>query len=534
MKTIVSAKKIITMSNEDDRTCYKHLICEDGRILDVKSSLEGLSLTEYERIDYPDHVIYPGFNDSHIHFIGYGAYLDLCQLDHVLSIDEMLQKVQAYHVEGETSWLIGRGWNHDYFADKRLPNRYDLDLISKTRPIVLYRACGHIAVVNSYVINHLKLDAHLEIKGGHIDLDATNQIPTGILRENALEIVKQTPNIETIKRYIEKAQCALNAYGITSVQSDDLIMVNPDAHKQLLDLLESLGASGALTVRVYQQAQFASPENFTKQIELGYKQNTGNDFYKNGPLKILADGSLGARTAYLRKPYADDPTTRGIQIYPEALLKEMVEIAFCNDIDVAIHGIGDGTISSIIDTITHYQTLYPRNIARNAIVHCQIMDQSLIDQMAKIRLHALVQPVFLEYDMTIVKDRVGEVLAQTSYAYKSMLEKDIMLGFGSDAPVEDPNPFRSLYYALYRERPDGQSFYKEEKVTLNQALKAFMQDAAFFSYEENEKGILVKGAYADFIVLDKPLETLSPIELLNTQVHATYVNGKCVYVSDSL
>jgi hypothetical protein len=186
-------------------------------------------------------------------------------------------------------------------------------------------------------------------------------------------------------------------------------------------------------------------------------------------------------------------------------------------------------ISNIIDTVEHYQSLYPRANARNAIVHCQIMDQSLISKMANIGLNALVQPVFLEYDMTIVKDRVGETLAKTSYAYKSMLESNIVLGFGSDAPVEDPNPFRSLYYALYRERPDGQSFFKEEGVTLEQALKAFMKDAAFFSYEETSKGTLVEGAFADFIVLDAPLDNLTPSELLNARVLATYVHGVCVY-----
>ena len=529
MKTIVSAKKIFTMQNDDLNTTYQYLILEDGRIKKLLHTLEGIDQSDYTRLDYPDQVIYPGFNDSHMHFIGYGSYLDQCQLDQVTSIDALIQKVQAFDHTEDDAWIIGRGWNQDHFEEKRLPNRYDLDRISDKRPIVLYRACGHIAVVNSYVINHLKIDAQLIIDGGHVDLNPKDQLPTGILRENALLLVKQTPNMDTIKKYILKAQKALNAYGITSVQSDDLIMVSSESHSDLIHLLENMGASGELTVRVYQQAQFATPENFKNQIALGYKQHSGNDFYKNGPLKVLADGSLGARTAYLRTPYADDPTTNGIQIYPESLLREMVEIAFSNNIDVAIHGIGDGTISNIIDAVEHYQDLYPRDRARNAIVHCQIMDQSLINKMAHIGLHALVQPVFLEYDMTIVKDRVGETLAKTSYAYKTMLENGIILGFGSDAPVEDPNPFRSLYYALYRERPDGLTFFKEEGITLTQALKAFMKDAAFFSYEEDTKGSLIEGAYADLIVLDAPLDSLTPLELLNARVLATYVHGVCVY-----
>lgn len=529
MKTIVTAKKIMTMTDDDLHNHSNYMIIEDGRIKKITNSLEDINLNEYKRIDYPNQIIYPGFNDSHMHLIGYGAYLSQCQLDQVKSIDEMIEKVKHFESLEDESWLIGRGWNQDCFKENRLPNRYDLDRISTKRPIVLYRACGHIAVVNSYALDLLSIDAHTVFEGGHVDIDLERTLPTGILRENALLAVKQTPDFETLKRYILKAQKALNAYGITSVQSDDLIMVSTDLHGELIKLLETMGASGELTVRVYQQAQFATPDNFIKHIEYGYKQNSGNDFYKNGPLKILADGSLGGRTAYLRKPYADAPATQGIQIYPEPLLKEMIEIAFKNNIDVAVHGIGDGTISTIIDTVANCQTLFPREVSRNAIVHCQIMDHEMIRKMSEIKLHALVQPVFLEYDMTIVKDRVGEALAETSYAYKTMLENEIILGFGSDAPVEDPNPFRSLYYALYRTRPDGQSFFKEEGVTLNQALKAFMENAAYFSYESHEKGILAEGAYADFIVLDYPLDALDPNELLNTQVSSTYVHGECVY-----
>ena len=149
--------------------------------------------------------------------------------------------------------------------------------------------------------------------------------------------------------------------------------------------------------------------------------------------------------------------------------------------------------------------------------------------MAKSNIDALVQPVFLEYDMTIVESRVGKALAKSSYAYKTMLESGIKLGFGSDAPVEDPNPFRSLYYATTRTRPDGKSYFVDECITLNQALAAFTSEAAYFSHEETIKGKLEKGYLADFIVVSKPLESLSSNELLEMDIIATYLGGTCVY-----
>ncbi|HSN67312.1 MAG TPA: amidohydrolase family protein, partial [Fusibacter sp.] len=346
---------------------------------------------------------------------------------------------------------------------------------------------------------------------------------------NAIMLVNKPMSMADIRKHILVAQAKLNAYGITSVQTDDLIMVTQDKHSDLMHLFEEMAESQALTVRVYLQAQFFSLDNFKRQIEGGYRQNAGNLLYKNGPLKILADGSLGARTAKLRAPYHDDASAEGILIHTEDELRALMSYAFENQIDVAIHGIGDYTIQFAIDALTQLQRQYPRENARNVIIHCQIMDDALIQAMAKSNIDALVQPVFLEYDMTIVESRVGKSLAKSSYAYKTMLESGIKLGFGSDAPVEDPNPFRSLYYAMTRKRPDGRSYFIDECITLNQALAAFTSEAAYFSHEENIKGKLEKGYLADFIVVSKPLDSLSPDELLKMDITATYLGGTCVY-----
>ena len=525
MKKIIAAKQIISL-NPEMPTC-KYMVIEDGCIVEMLDELTLQHETEYEIIHYPDHYIYPAFNDSHMHLIGYGLYLSQLKLDNTKSIVELKERLKKYVDSTTDDVIIGRGWNQDEFSDLRLPSRQDLDDVCSDKPVILYRVCGHIAVVNSFALQHFGITEDTTIAGGMIDIK--NALITGILRENALSLVSTSLELDDIKKYILIAQKKLNAYGITSVQSDDLIMVSKNRHQELLDLFKTMSLEKMLTVRVYQQAQFFTVENLEKHIAQGYTQNTGDEYFKYGPLKILADGSLGARTAKLKSHYYDDPHAQGILIHSEEEVANLIECAFKNDIDVAIHGIGDYTIQYATDTIKALSSKFPRKDARNAIVHCQIMDLELMADMASQNISALVQPVFLEYDMTIVNNRVGEALAKTSYAYKSMLNYGIKLGFGSDAPVEDPNPFRSLYYATTRQRPDGLSYYKEEAVTFDEALRAFTVDAAYFSHEDHYKGKLEKGYLADFIVMPDELEQLSPLNLLAASPSATYLGGTCVY-----
>ena len=525
MKSIVKAKQIYTLSNNHPEC--KIMIIEEGHILEILDQMPEINDADYELISLEDSYIYPAFNDTHMHLVGYGAYLSQCQLERSNSIASLKQFLYDYASSSDAPTIVGRGWNHDYFDEGRLPTRYDLDEVCSDRPVVLHRVCGHIAVVNSKALEMYAITENTLIEGGGIDLN--NGIPTGILRENALSLVQSTLSKEDIRNYIKNAQLKLNAYGITSVQTDDLIMVPISRHGEILELFNDMSIHDELTVRVYQQSQFFTVENFEKHLSNGYRQNVGNLFFKNGPLKILADGSLGARTAKLRRPYQDDSNAQGIFIHSESELKALIDCAFKHNVDVAVHGIGDYTIEFLITQITELQKKYPIRNGRNAIIHCQIMDKSMIEAMSKSNINALVQPVFLEYDMTIVENRVGRALASTSYAFKSMQEAGILLGFGSDAPVEDPNPLRSIYYAITRQRPDGQSFFKEESITLDEALKAFTTHAATFSYEEHIKGKLDKGYLADFICFSKPLESMSPQELLTARVEATYLGGKCVY-----
>lgn len=471
--------------------------------------------------DLSSYIIYPGFNDSHMHLMGYGASLSQCLLSDVYSIDDLKEQLSDYCLKHSFKVISGRGWNQDLFKEKRLPNRYDLDACCSDRPVVLYRTCGHIAILNSKAIEHFKLTADMTITGGAFD--SIDGELTGIIRENALGLVKIEPSKEQLMTYVETAQEHLMAYGITSVQTDDLIMVEKENYAVVQDAFKSLVDQNKLKIRVNEQSQFFTPTLLKEAINKGYQQNKKYGRYTDGPLKILADGSLGSRTAKIRKGYQDAPNENGIYIHSEEMLREFVKICHEAKLDIAIHGIGDATIELILSLFENASK------GRNSIIHCQIMDDDLILKMAQKGISALVQPVFLEYDMTIVPERVGHALAQTSYAYKTMLTKGITLSFGSDTPVEDPNPMRSLYYAIYRERPDGLAYFKEEGISFEAAFNAYTAAGAYFSYEEHIKGKLEPGYMADFFAVSKPLESLTPEALLKVKVEKTYIGGECTF-----
>lgn len=523
MKKVIQAKSIYP--NHDENNV---LYIENGHIQKITDKIQlDDSTAEHVFIDLSNYHLYPSFNDSHMHLIGYGASLNQCLLDGVKSIKQLQDTLANFLSAHQTEIVIGRGWNQDFFEPRRLPSRYDLDLVCSNKPVILYRTCGHIAVVNSCAIEYFKIDAHTVVAGGAIDLMGGE--PTGIIRENALSIVRQDPSFEAMTQFILDAQKNLHRYGVTSVQTDDLIMVDASKHNQVFDLFSSLASRGLLKLRVYQQSQFFTPEELTTHLSSGYKQNAGGQFFKLGPLKILADGSLGSRTAKLRKYYHDAPESNGILIHTESELSALISIAKEHDLDVAIHGIGDYTINWIIENLSNTVPTAKANNRRDAIVHCQIMDLDMIKAMGKAGIHALVQPVFLAYDMDIVENRVGRELARYSYAYHTMLENNIKLAFGSDAPVEDPNPFRGLYYAMYRKKLDGTVFHPDECLDFYTAFDAYTKNGAFFSYESLDKGELKPGFLADFIAVPDLLETLKPDELLRVNVAKTFVGGECVY-----
>lgn len=537
MKTAIINGKIRTM---DAR--YKEveaMLIADGKIIEVGKTKDIKALmTEGDHcIDVKGACVIPGFNDSHQHLLGYGISRQRVALHDAQSISELIQLTTLFLHEKKVEkgkWIIGRGWNQDQFkTEQRFPNRYDLDQVSTEHPILLFRRCGHIAVANSEALRLAGLlnPANVVVNGGLVECDEAGEA-TGILTEHAITLISSLIppySDEELKSILKESMQVANSKGITSIQSDDFEMLSGSDVTQVIKLYESLAEAGEMTCRIYEQCLLPTKEALVAFLKSGYKMGDGTSFFKIGPLKLLCDGSLGGRTAAMRQPYVDQPNTSGVLCYSQEELNEMVALAHEAKMQVAIHAIGDLAIETVLNSI---ESLACDQEHRHGIVHCQITDEHLLERFAKLKVLAYIQPIFLNSDLSIVNQSVGEDLAQTSYAFKTMLNKGIHVALGTDCPVESMDPFPNLYCAMTRQEISGQTtsgWNIKEALTLEEAVYHYTMGSAYASFEESVKGSLSVGKYADFIVLDQDIFNIQPQDLLKTKVLQTFVGGQCVY-----
>lgn len=495
---------------------------------------------DYNEVDLGGQLVLPGFNDSHMHFIHYAKSMRSVNLVGTKSINEIRERLKESlknREPNDTSWFEGEGWNHDYFTDeKRFPTKFDLDDITGEVPTLIMRACFHIGALNSAAMKLVGLNKETAAKYGNLAETLPNGEPNGVIKENLLDTIKaniSTLNLDVLKTIIYDAQYKALAQGLTSVQSDDIGYTQNSDYDSLFRAFREMDESGNLNIRIGEQCLLQKTSEIQAFFDKGYNYGYGNDKYRVNCIKLLSDGSLGARTAALRKPYNDDPSTKGIETFTQDELNELVLLAHKNDCPVAIHGIGDRAIEMSLDAIEYAQKMAPGHNPRHGIVHCQITDEELLNRFKKLEVLAFIQPIFIDYDMNIVRDRVGDKLADTSYAWKTMVNKDIHASFGTDCPVESFNTMPNIYSAVARKNISGdekKTYLPNEIMSMDEALKAYTIEGAYASGEENIKGSISIGKLADFILLDKDLYNLSSDEeILDTNVVKTFVGGKLVY-----
>lgn len=514
---------------------------ENGKFIYVGSTEEALTYKEAdsEVIDLAGKFVTAGFNDSHTHVLEIGDFLQMVQLSKCTgSIEEMKEGIRQFIAERdfkENEWVRGRGWNNDFFADEnRFPTRYDLDEVSTTQPICIIRACGHVCIVNSKGLELIGITKDSpQVEGGQFDVDEKGE-PLGIFRENALELVYSkalNPDKEGLKTMLEDACKFLNTFGVTSAQTDDFIAFPGVDYEVLISAFKELEQEGKLTVKINEQSQLVNMELLKGFIEKGYKTGVGTDHFKIGPLKLLADGSLGARTASLCEPYEDDKSTCGIPIYTQEQFDEMIEYAHKNGMHVVVHCIGDKPMYMVIEAIEKALKKYPKEDHRHGIVHCQITTRELLDKFRDLKLHAYIQTIFLDYDITIVEDRIGKERAKYTYNFKTMLDEGVIASNGSDSPVELPDVMKGIQCAVTRKSLDGKygPFLPEQALSVEEAIKTYTILGAYGSFEENVKGSIEAGKVADFVVLGQNPFEVDPSTLKDVPVLATYLDGECVF-----
>lgn len=512
---------------------HQAFLVEDGRFCAVGSDAEIMALDADERNNLQGRFVCAGFNDSHMHLLNLGLALSVAPLDrHTGSLAEMLDCLRQM-APGRGGWILGRGWNQDYFEDvSRMPNRWDLDTVSAEFPVCAIRACGHALSVNSKALELLGITGDTEQPdGGQIVME--NGEPNGIFFDNAMDLVYASvpvPEKKDIKDMLRSACRMLNGYGITSCQSDDFCVFQTLPWQVIHQAYQELEQSGELTVRVYEQANFTTLPALQDYVEAGNTTGTGTDLFRVGPLKMLGDGALGARTAFLSQPYADDPGTRGLSVFTPEAFDTLIGYADAQGMQVAVHCIGDACLDLVLNSIEKALADHPRQNHRHGIVHCQITRPDQLERICRNNLHVYAQSIFLDYDIHIVEQRVGKALAQSSYSWNWLMKKGTTVSNGSDCPVELPDVMAGIQCAVTRRDLRGNGPYlPEEAFTVQEALDSYTKAGAFASFEETVKGQIQCGMLADFVVLEQnPFETDAAF-LKDIPILETWLGGRNVY-----
>lgn len=488
-----------------------------------------------ELVDLDGKFVCAGFNDSHMHLLGYGNTLGTAQLfAHTGSLEEMIAYFHEFSSHCPDSCIVGRGWNHDYFADqRRMPDRHDLDRVSADRPVIAVRCCGHVMTVNTCALQMLGITAETPAPdGGRIGI--TDGAPNGLMFDNAMELIYSAmpvPCVAQVKDMLRRACRALNAYGVTSCHSDDYAAFSKLPWQTVKRAYQELEAAGELSVRVYEQCNFADVLSFAEFIRSGNVTGSGSYNFKTGPLKLLGDGALGARTALLSRPYADAPETCGIPVFDRQTIEEMVTLAHRSGMQCAVHAIGDKCLDWVLGAYEKALAEIPRADHRHGVVHCQITRPDQLKRMTEMGLHIYAQTIFLDYDSRIVRSRVGDALAESSYNWKTLMDGGLSVSNGTDCPVERPDALRGIQCAVTRRCIDGYSepYLPDQAFSVRQALDSYTIRGAEGSFEEGVKGRIRPGMLADFTVLSESPFHVAPEKISGIRIEKTYFGGKRVF-----
>lgn len=508
---------------------------KNGIILRLGTDDEVLAYATKETrcIDLQGKTVLPGFADTHMHLVDYYRTTQRVDLSQARSFEEVAQALRKRAAElTPDQWIFGANFNQDQWPGGTLPTRLDLDGTGIENPVCIQRSCWHISVLNTKALDAIGLLHEPATTSLYMDFfeDGT---PTGAIKENSQNIIHKSfplPSLEELKRWLKCAMEAVAAKGITQVHSEDFQAFSRDTRELVMQAYIELAEAGEMPVRVYEQCLMPTKEQLERFLAQGHFTGERHGHFTLGPFKVVNDGSLGAHTAALRQPYANDPSTKGLPLYDQQTLNELFEIAHKNGLQIAVHCIGDASCESVLDAYENAMLKYPRPDHRHGVLHCQIMDHALQDRFKQLNVIAYVQPVFLRYDMHIVDECVGPELARQSYNYRRFCDLGVHQCGGSDCPVEQFDVLPNICHAVTRSDNNGApAWYPENGVTVDEAVRMFTTEAAYASFCENVRGTIEVGKYADLTILDQDIYTVEPSAIKDIQVCMTVVDGKIVY-----
>lgn len=497
---------------------------------------------EKERLEhqYKDHIasrkdvagayVYPGFVDSHLHLIGHGERLLQLDLSEVESAAQMKQLLQKKELESKgEEWLFAEGWNENNFSDRKIFHRSELDEIAPGRPMYLSRICRHAALVNSEALKRAGISsATPDPPGGVIVRDHQGE-PTGYLLDTATELIKQViPPVteEYIRKALTTAVDDLVKVGLVGGHTEDLFYYGGflRTFKQFQKVVDGKRRKFRAHLLIHHEA-------LAEMETAGINEREVSPFLELGAVKIFVDGALGGRTALLIDPYTDDPSTSGVAIHTEEELLKLVKLARSKGRPVALHTIGDQALALSLEAIQKYPLA--AGGGRDRLIHVQVVQDELIDQMTRLPVVLDIQPRFVVSDFPWVMERLGHDRLPHSFAWKSLLARGLHCAGGSDAPIEPVDPLLGIHAAVTRRKADEthEGYIPEQKLSVFEAVTLFTGGSAYAINKENERGKIAPGFTADFTVLDTNLFTCEPDQIVSAKVVMTVIDDTVMYRS---
>ncbi|MCL6431197.1 MAG: amidohydrolase [Anaerolineae bacterium] len=480
-----------------------------------------------EVLDLRGRAAIPGLTDAHVHLVSYGLSLQRVDLTGTGSLDEAVERVRRRAERTPPGqWIIGRGWDRNLWSPPRFPDRAALDAAVPSHPVALGAKDGHALWLNSAALKALDIDDVLGRWPGQVLREGDAGEPTGILLEDAAQeawrrLDEAAP--ADLRGAIVEATRAAHRLGVTGVH-------NCEGGRELGAFL-SLWRDGALELRIY---MMIPRENLDSAVRLGLRTGFGDEWLRIGHLKLFADGSLGSHTADMLEPYEGEPANRGIALLEGEELPAIVREAARAGIAPAIHAIGDRANRRVLDALAECRAIVEEAGLRPRIEHVQLLARADIPRLAQVGAIASMQPIHATSDWPMAEAYWGRRCAG-AYAWRSLLDAGTVLAFGSDCPVETIDPVAGIYAAVTRQRPDGSppgGWYAAQCLTVQEAVRAYTQGAAYASGEERLKGSLAPGMLGDLVVLSEDIFRIAPEDIVRTQVVATVCGGRIVYSAE--
>ena len=520
---------ILTMDQEFQSRKNLCVIVKGEKIEAVGAcdTIDNNLLKKAKKVDLEGNLLMPGLIESHGHLFYLGQSQLGLNLRGLKTKQAVLARIREYATSLEKGqWLFGRGWDQSDWSGQQFPTAKELDQILPDNPAVLYRIGGHTAWLNTKALDLAGIDATTKDPAGGIIVRNAEGRPTGILVDNAMNLVQEFVDANSSKNPIKvfkAGQAEAFRNGITTFHD----LAFPSNRLFIYKWLFRFGIL-KINLHVYLQAD----ENIEKYVTQNPPQSLSNGRLTIGAIKVFYDGAMGSFGALLSEPYSDQPENSGIQTTSDERLIKIAQLAKGNGYQLAVHAIGDLANSKTLDMFEKTIGNDSRYAYRWRLEHAQFLKPEDIQRIAANQYIPSMQPTHATSDMKWVASRLGLERAQTTYAWRSLVEAGAIVAGGSDAPVEPINPFWGLYAAETRQdhfgQPEG-GFIPRERLTRSQALQMYTTWGAFAGFKENESGRLKQGYRADLVILDRDISRVPVQDLLKTRVLATYVRGEQVF-----